>query len=361
MAYKAGLPQGKTKVSTMRAIWKWALIFVVFGLLLYIALLAYADKKIRETETGEHNPFFQIAMNAEQGSDVVILGASHAMPLGFDGIKPLIEQTSGRNLMVMAIEGGGVVPNGVILDALLKKSKPRTVIYVLDTFAFLSPQWNEERLNDSEFYARTPFDRAILDTFLAEGIAWRNVASYLAGFDRINRPSSSGVDRSEALVAKFDQTYSPDDNIEDQRVADLFSNSSAALMQGYVDRLAAMAAAAKQAGSEFILLQMPVPPRYTSRLPETHQAVLDRVQAVAEAQGVCVIDHTEALPGDENYSDTDHLNRIGAERYAVGLLAEALLLPAGEATESPSPWCVDAASDEDEDTTEEDTPSEEDE
>lgn len=352
MAYETTLPQGKTKVSTMRAFWKRALIFVLIGLLLYIVLLAYAETKVRET--GERNPFFQIAMNAEKGTDVVILGASHAMPLGFEGIKPLVEQTSGRNVTVLAIEGGGVVPNSVILNALLNKSKPRTVIYVLDTFAFLSPQWNEDRLNDSELYARAPLDKAILDALLAEKAAWRNVPSYLLGFDKINRLSNPGVDRSEAELTKFDKTYRPNDRIDDQRVAYLFPDSPAELMQNYVDRLGAMAAAAKQAGSEFILLQMPVPPRYTSRLPESHQAVLERVQAVAQAQGVCVIDHTEALPGDENYYDTDHLNRTGAERYATGLLAEALLLPAGEATEDPSPWCADAIGDQEEDTTEED-------
>src|SRR5690606_5890010 len=144
--------------------------------------------------------------------------------------------------------------------------------------------------------------------------------SYLSGFDKINRLSNPGVDRSEAELTKFDRTYRPNDRIDDQRVAYLFSDSASELIEGYVGRLAQMAKAAREAGSEFILLQMPVPPRYTSRLPDSHQQVLERVLAMAE--GVCVIDHTEALPGDENYYDTDHLNRTGAERYAAGLLAE---------------------------------------
>jgi len=352
MALETVLPQGKTKVSTMRAFWKRALIFVVIGLLLYVGLAAYAEKKM--LETSERNPFFQIT-EAPQETDVVILGASHAMPLGFDAIKPLVEENSGRKLMVLAIEGGGVVPNSVFLKTLLSKSKPRTVVYVLDTFAFLSPQWNEERLNDSELYVHAPFNRDIFDALMEEPSAWRTALSYASGFGKINRLSNPGVDRSEAELTKFDKTYRPNDRIDDQRVANLFPDAPAELMQGYVDRLGAMAAAAKEAGSEFILLQMPVPPRYTSRLPESHQAVLDRVQATAEAHGVCVIDHTEALPGDENYYDTDHLNRMGAERYAAGLLTEALLLPAGEATENPSPWCVTATGDEEEDTAEEET------
>lgn len=351
------MPQGKIKVSTMRAFWIRALLFVVIGLLLYLALLAYAETRVRET--GERNPFFQIALNAEKGTDVVVLGASHAMPLGFDGIKPLIEQNSGRKLMVLAIEGGGVVPNAVILRALLNKSTPRTVIYVLDTFAFLSPQWNEERLKDSELFARAPLDRAIVDALMEEPSAWRTALSYLSGFDKINRLSNPGVDGSEAELTKFDRTYGPNDRIDDQRVAYLFSDSTSELIEGYVGRLAQMAKAAREAGSEFILLQMPVPPRYTSRLPDSHQQVLERVLAMAEAEGVCVIDHTEALPGDENYYDTDHLNRTGAERYAAGLLAEALLLTPGEATENPSPWCVEAVADGEEGSTEEETSEEE--
>jgi len=356
MAFETALPQGKTKVSTMRAFWIRALIFVVIGLLLYVALAAYAERKM--LETSERHPFVTIT-SAPQETDVVVLGASHAMQLGFDGIQPMVEQNSGRKIMVLAIKDGGVVPNAVILNALLKKSKPRTIVYVLDTFAFLSPRWNEERLNDGDLFVRAPFDRDLIDVLREEPSAWGTMLGYASGFEKIKRLSSADADSADAELTKLDQIYQPDDRIDDQRVGYLFSDSSAELMQGYVDRLAAMAQAARQAGSEFILLQMPVPPRYTSRLPEAHYEVLERVQAMAQAAGVCVIDHTEALPGDENYYDTDHLNRLGLERYTAGLLAEALLLPAGEATENPSPWCVSAVADEEEDTTEEEAAFEE--
>jgi len=331
MAYNTALPETtvtEDRTSDVRAFWKRALVFVLIGLVLYLALLVIAEMRVRAT--GERNPFHQIVTLAPEDADVVILGASHAMPLGFEGITPLLEQNAGRNVTVLAMEGGGVVPNALMLDALLRKAEPRMIIYVLDTFAFLSRQWNEERLNDSDLYGRAPLDGAVLSALIDEPAAWRNVPAYLLGFDKVNRILNPGVDRSEAELTKFDRTYRPNDRIDDQRVAYLFPDAPAELMRGYVDRLADMAAAAQRAGSEFVLLLMPVPQRYTSRLPESHQTVMKQIGEIAEAQKLCVIDHTEMLPGDENYYDTDHLNRTGTERYVTGLLAEALRSPSGE-------------------------------
>lgn len=330
MAYNTALAQTVTADSTVRAFWKKALVFILIGLALYLILLAVAEMRVRSI--GERNPFYQIVTAAPEDTDVAILGASHAMPLGFEGIKPLLEENAGRKTMVLAIEGGGVVPNALVLDTLLRRSEPRTIVYVIDTFAFLSRQWNEERLNDSELYMRAPLDGAILGAMLSERAAWRNIPAYLFGFDKVNHILDPGVDRSEAELTKFDRTYRPNDRIDDQRVAYLFPDAPMELMQGYVDRLAGMADAAQQAGSDFVLLLMPVPPRYTARLPESHQAVMEQIGKIAEDRGLCVIDHTEALPGDENYYDTDHLNRTGAEKYVTSFLAKALRSPSGESS-----------------------------
>ena len=333
MAYNTALPQATAtddRASDMRAFWKRALVFILIGLALYLVLLVIAEMRVRTT--GERNPFYQIVTAAPEDADVVILGASHAMPLGFEGITPLLEENASRNVTVLAMEGGGVVPNALMLDALLRKSEPRTIVYVLDTFAFLSHQWNEERLNDSDLYARAPLNGAVLSALIDEPASWRNIPAYLLGFDKVNRILDPGVDRSEAELTKFDRTYRPNDRIDDQRVAYLFPDAPVELMQGYVHRLAGMAAAAQQAGSEFVLLLMPVPQRYTSRLPESHQAVMEQIGEIAQAQKLCVIDHTEALPDDENYYDTDHLNRTGTERYVTGLLAEALRSPSGDSS-----------------------------
>jgi len=83
---------------------------------------------------------------------------------------------------------------------------------------------------------------------------------------------------------------------------------------------------------------MPAPPRYTSRLPQSHEAVMEQVRQVVEARGLCVIDHTGILQGDENYYDTDHLNRTGAEAYVSGALADVL-----QATDRPDAQSCDRA------------------
>jgi hypothetical protein len=322
MAYNTALPEAATDVEGARSFWKTALIFTLIGLALYLALLVIAEMRVRAT--GERNPFFQIATVVPGESDVVILGASHAMPLGFEGIGTLLEEGSGRDVMVLAIEGGGVVPNALLLDALLRKSKPRTIVYALDTFAFLSRQWNEDRLNDSDLYARAPHDSAIIGAMIAEPAVWRNLPGYLLGFDKVNRILDPGVDRSEAELTKFERTYRANDRIDDQRVAYLFPDAPPELMQSYVNRLEEMATEAQQVGSEFAILLMPAPPRYKSRLPQSHEAVMEQVRQVVEGRGLCVIDHTSLLQGDENYYDTDHLNRTGAEAYVSGALADVL-------------------------------------
>ncbi len=305
-----------------RGFWTSAAIFAGIGAVLYGALVAVAETRVRDT--GERNPFFQIATLTQEQADVVVFGASHAMPLGFEGVDAALEEASGRTVTTLAIEGGGVVPNAVMLDAVLRKVRPRTIVYALDSFVFLSPQWNEERLVDADLYARAPYDADILAALLVEPAARQALPAYLSGFDKANRLFSPGVDRSDAELTKFDRTYRANDRIDDQRVAYLFPEAPAGLVEGYVARLEAMAAAAGEAGSEFVLLLMPAPERYTSRLPEAHEAVMEAVGDVAARRGLPVVDHTGLLQDDANYYDTDHLNRTGAMAYATGPLAEAL-------------------------------------
>jgi hypothetical protein len=305
-----------------RGFWTNAGIFVAIGAVLYAGLVVLAEMQVRDT--GERNPFFQIATLTPEQADVVILGASHAMPLGFEGVDAALEAASGRAVTTLAIEGGGVVPNAVLLDAVLRKVAPQTVVYALDSFVFLSPQWNEERLTDADLYARAPYDGDILAALLAEPAARQALPAYLSGFDKANRLLSPGIDRTDAELTRFDRTYRPNDRIDDQRVAYLFPEAPAGLVERYVARLEAMAVEAREAGSDFVLLLMPAPDRYTSRLPEAHDAVMAAVAEVAMRQGLPVVDHTTLLQDDANYYDTDHLNRTGATAYAEGPLADAL-------------------------------------
>lgn len=296
--------------------------FVLIGLLLYALIVVVAEVRVRAT--GERNPFFQIATLPPEAADVIVLGASHAMPLGFEGIDAALEQASGRSVTTLAIEGGGIVPNAVILDALLRRTAPRTVVYALDTFAFLSPQWNEDRIADTELLARAPYDPAILSALLAEPAARPALPAWLSGFDKANRLFGAGPDRSEAELTKFDRTYRPNDRIDDQRVAYLFPDAPEAVLASNLSRFEDLARAAQATGAQFTILLMPAPPRYTTRLPAAHDNVMAGIRDIAARNDLPIVDHTGLLQDDANYYDTDHLNRTGATAYVTGALASAL-------------------------------------
>lgn len=322
MASHTDIAKPPTVPAEVRSFWTNVILFVAVGAVLYGGLVAWAETRVRET--GERNPFFQIWALEPGETDVVVLGASHAMPLGFEGIDVALEEASGRSVTTLAIEGGGVVPSAVVLDALLRKVKPQTIVYALDSFVFLSPQWNEDRLTDADLYARAPYDGAILAALASEPAARQALPGYLAGFDKANRLFSPGIDRSDAELTRFDRTYRANDRIDDQRVAYLFPEAPAGLMERYLARLEAMVVAAGEAGSEFVFLLMPLPERYTRRLPDAHGAVMAEIERIASRHGVRIVDHTGLLQDDANYYDTDHLNRSGAMAYVGGALADAL-------------------------------------
>ncbi len=309
-----------------------AALFIAIGLALYILLLILAERQVRAT--GERNPLFQITALAPD-SDVLVLGASHAMPLGFEGIGAALDEASGRTVTTLAIEGGGIVPAAFLLDTALRRTRPQTVVYVVDSFAFLSRQWNEDRLNDQELFARAPFDGDVLFAAVADAAARPVLPWYLSGFDKVNRLLWPAPDRSEAELTKFDRTYRENPRIDDQRVAYLFPDAPAELTGRYLARLDAMIGAAQDAGAEVVLLLMPAPTRYRDRLPPAHDAVMAGVAEIAAQRGVTIADHSGLLQADENYYDTDHLNRTGATAYVSGPLAELLERPDPEGAAGP--------------------------
>jgi len=305
----------------IRAFWRRAVLFVAIGLLIYGAFLAIAEYRVRQT--GERNPLFRIA-TVTAPPDVVILGASHAMPLGFEEIGPALEAAAGRPVMTLAIEGGGVVPNAFLFSALLRKAAPREVIYVLDSFVFLSPQWNEERLADSGLFARAPYDAAIFGAIMAEPAAWPVLAGYLTGFDKVNGMLHLDIDRSEAELTRFDRVYRANDQIDSQRIAYLFPAGGDDLVATYVAGIERMIVDAQASGIRFRILLMPAPPRYSERLPASHTRVMSALTEMLERHRIEVIDHSGLLQDDENYYDTDHLNRQGALSYATDMLGPLL-------------------------------------
>lgn len=310
------------EISSARGLLRnWGL-FVAIGLLLYGALYALAETRVRAS--GETNRFFQIAMTPPQRFDHVILGASHAMPLSYGEMEAQIEQASGASIMNLSNEGAGPLVNAFVLDHFLRRHEAENVLYVVDSFAFNSPQWNEERIADSALFRRAPLDMGLIATFADHSWAWKALPEYLSGFAKINALYRLGPDQTDAELTKFDRTWRASERIDSQRIAYLYDVEDAeAMTERYLAEFQALIERVQATGASFTALKVPTPPRYRDRLPG--EAAFDaRLAAVIEEAGARLVDHSELLPGDENYYDTDHLNRTGVAAYAEAAFVELL-------------------------------------
>jgi|FLOH01.1.fsa_nt_gi hypothetical protein len=300
-------------VPTRACLRQWVGFFVI-GVLLYLALYAWAEIQVRTT--GQKNRFFMIATAPPQKLDFVILGASHAMPLGFGDTEAQFEARSGATIMNLSNEGAGVLPNLFVYDYFSRRHSATNVIYVVDSFAFYSSEWNEDRLTDSDLFRRAPLDRDLIATFLAHPWSRGILPEYLSGFAKINGLYRLGSDIPDAESRKFTRTYRPNKQIDKTRIDYLFaSEDPQAAIEKYLGDFAELIARVQASGADFIAVKLPTPPRYRDRLPG--EAAFDaKMATILDSAHVEMHDFSGVLPGDEFYYDTDHLNLAGVEAVA---------------------------------------------
>lgn len=309
----------------------WPL-FVGIALALYGMLYLWSENLV--FEHGERNRFFMIASTPPGTIDTVILGASHAMPLGYDDFNAKLETASGGSVMNLSIEGGGILPNRLVLDYFFKRHDARQVVFFLDSFAFYSSQWNEDR-PDSAMFARAPLDIQLVTTMAAYPWARGEILPYLSGFTKINNAERYAPDRSDAEINKFAKTYRPIPQIDKQRVAYLFpAEISRDEFGRYLAEFDALADFVVAHGAEFVLVKPPTPARYRDALPD-EPAFDAAIAEIVARRGLTYRDFSTLLPGDENYYDTDHLNVTGVEAFLDGGFAG--LLAAGNGADSRPP------------------------
>lgn len=298
----------------------WPL-FLVIGALIYGALYLWAEGLVHEH--GDRNRFFAIATTPPTTVDTVILGASHAMPLGYADFNSRLETASGSSVMNLSIEGAGVLPNRLVLDYFFRRHQARQVVFFVDSFAFYSRQWNEDRL-DSAMLARAPFDVDLAATLASYPWAQGQLLPYLSGFTKINNEDRFAPDRSDAELNKFTKTYRPVPQIDRQRVAYLFPPEiSQTALDRYLGELESLADLVEAHGATLLLVKPPTPPRYRDALPE--EAAFDaRLAEIIERRGLTYRDFSTVLEGDENYYDTDHLNSTGVEAFIQAGFADFL-------------------------------------
>jgi hypothetical protein len=135
-----------------------AILFILIGLAIYIAIYTLADQLLHQTT--KRNRFYIVKTAPITDYDVAILGASHAAVFDYEDMNARLEQMTGRKIINLSIVGGGVTVNRLLLDYFLVQHRANTAVYFADSFAFYSQAWNEERMQDVRLLDRAPFDPA---------------------------------------------------------------------------------------------------------------------------------------------------------------------------------------------------------
>lgn len=299
--------------------------FLAIALMLYAAIFVAADLQARRM--AGQNPIHRILAAEPDGLDWLILGASHAMPLDFQGFGDRIAEVTGQRALNLAVPGTGPLYHRFLAERFFATHRAAGVLVVVDSFSFRSPQWNEDRFADSGLIARMPPDRIALALYLRHlrhGIDPRAVLSYASGFARINNQDRFTPDRWEAEDS-FDRSPRPSAVADRERIEYLYPQpSDPAAKARYLDHLVALIDVARAAGAEVVVIKPPIPARFAALLPD-EQAFDAALTARLEAAGVEFHDFTAALPDPGYYFDPDHLNRRGAERFLDAHLAPILM------------------------------------
>ena len=300
----------------MQRLVKSALLFVAIGLVLYAGVYYAAERLM--LHTGRSNPFFKIATAQETTLDWVILGASHAMPLDFADFNAQMQRETGLRILNLAAPGTGPLYNRFVLEHFLRAHRTKNVLYVVDSFAFYSRSWNEERFADPKLLRRTPLEPAIAARLWVyardAGVDPRAVLDYVTGFSKINNRERFERDVWEG-EAQFERVYRPSVSAVKKRIAYLYPDKTeATALSRYLEAFSALIATARRAGASVVVIKMPTPPQYRSQLPDeaAFDQALSRLLATAEVR---FHDFSQAIDEPRFYFDTDHLNHVGLTEF----------------------------------------------
>jgi hypothetical protein len=314
----------------MKQFGKSALLFVAIGLLIY-AGLSFAIERLL-LRNGHSNPFFKIATAEANDYDWVILGASHAMPLDFGDFNALMQRETGLRILNLAAQGTGPLYNRFVFEYFLRAHRTRNLLYVVDSFAFTSRAWNEDRFADAKLIRGTPFALALArlmgNYVRRDGVDPRALLDYLSGFSKINNRDRFRRDAWEG-EAQFDRVYRSSATAVAQRIAYLYPDATMPDVRArYLKQFADLIAIAREHGIRVIAVKLPVPALFRKQLP--NEAEFDAAAAgILMDHAVPLQDFSAALDNPNFYFDTDHLNRAGVTESFLRLLKPLLMTPGG--------------------------------
>ena len=305
-----------------------AMAFVLVGLMLYLGLYAASEYLIYKH--ARRNRFYMVKTAPSARYDHVVLGASHAAALDFEDMNARLEQMTGSRILNLSIVGAGITVNRLMLEYFLAGHQTTDVVYVVDSFAFYSREWNEDRLQDARLFYRAPFDPA-LARLLLRSQATRLVAlDYIVGFSRINNPDRFKPDVSEEEATRFGRTYRPIRQIDQQRTGYLYPAKvdGPAVPRGrYLAEFEDLLRYGKSRNVRFVVIKPPIPQRIYRMIPGegSFDAAL---KEILSRQGVGFHDFSLVGNDERFFYDTDHLNRAGVLNFFEHSL-KGILTPAG--------------------------------
>lgn len=316
-------------MAPMRQLAKSAVLYVAIGLALYAALFYVADQLVYRT--GKSNPFYKIAVADQPGFDWVILDASHGMALDFADFNGFMEKETGLRILNLASPGTGPLYNRFVFEQFLARHRTRNLLYIIDSFGFYLPTWNEERFADAKLLGRTPFDatiaRRLLSYSLHEGVDFRALLDYVTGFSKINNRERFERDIWEG-EKQFDRVFRPSPTMTRSRIAYLYPKPpDSARLARYLGVFDGLVTLARQQGIRVVAIKAPVPPDFYSQIP--NEAEFDAaISSLLAKQQVTLLDFSSSLAEPRFYFDTDHLNRAGVTELFEKHLKAVLLPPA---------------------------------
>lgn len=310
----------------MSRLGKSAIAFIAIGLAIYAGVYYAAERLMYRM--GHSNPFFKIAVADSPSFDWVILGASHAMPLDFADFNAGIEHETGLRIINLASPGTGPLYNRFVLEHFFRQHRAANVLYVLDSFAFYSREWNEDRFADAKLLRGTPFEAAIARRLWhysrREGVDPRALLDYVTGFSKINNRDRFQQDIWEGEL-QFNRTYQTSATAVRSRIAYLYPHAAApAALSRYLMEFSALLDVAERQGAHVAVIKMPTPSQFRSQVPDevTFDAAVSRLLA---PRGIPVYDFSASMDEPRFYFDTDHLNRTGLTEFFARYLKAILI------------------------------------
>lgn len=301
------------EVATTRSFIRSALLFVLIGVFIYLALYAASEQLVYNY--AKRNRFFAIKTAPLSDYDYVILGASHAAAMDYQDMTAQLEDKTHSRIINLSEVGAGVTVNRLLLDYFLVSHRTQTVVYVADSFAFYSRQWNEDRLNDTRLFDRAPFDPTLVQVLLQNPAARSAVPDYVLGFSKINNSDRFKPDIGDDEAKKFETIFRPIKQIDQQRLDYLYPKQiDQATFQHYVSEFDQFVQSLQERHIRLIVVKPPVPARFYQMLPNEAQFD-ERLKAVVDRHGVEFHDFSMVGNDEKFFFNTDHLNKTGVLNF----------------------------------------------